>query len=99
MKDANKEGPTVGEKTKTPRTDAKVLELESEEDCYYTEMIGHAYELETDLQHLARVAGEALDGMIKVARADDWHEASTGRQILLRDAEAALSEINRIKQP
>lgn len=35
---------------------------------------------------------EALEDMVKVARADGWHEATTGRQLILKGACEAISQ-------
>lgn len=107
----------MGEKTKTPRTDAAENSYESwESDCRHSirpiRMMAqncepppdgweHARQLETDLQNLARVAGEAGDAI-------KWALSIIGepRRIIGQNdshcdsyeaAVKALSEINRIK--
>lgn len=42
---------------------------------------------------------EALKNMIDIAKFDDWPKALTGRQIILKDAEAALRKATGEESP
>lgn len=89
----------MGENTKTPRTDAQ-FKLTSAIGLEFVS-VPFARELEADLQHLARVAGEALGKSLKVIQSLEDQQAfeDTSHRYAVAEIEAALSEINRIKQP
>lgn len=82
--------------TPTPRTDAAVARFSYACPPFKPDRIVSATEmerLETDLQHLARVAGEALEEADKQLRLDGYASRSSIRQ----EIKTALSEIQRIK--
>lgn len=73
--------------TSTPRTDA--VYGKGLRGKYIGDSL--CEQLETDLQHLARVAGEALDSALK--KGSKWHPCDP----TVVQMKAALSEIQRIK--
>ena len=76
------------------------ISLEKREDLDFIEWMIHLQEELMDATvYIEKVIDSdilnALENMVAIARMDEWHKSTTGRQLMLKDAEEVLKKLGK----